>query len=84
MSLLSEAKVSTALVEQKNALIGGINSVTSIDQLDILSKILDFVTPLWVACDYGYKVRELRSRIRAVAKTLLGYEDYEDTISIYD
>jgi hypothetical protein len=59
-----------AIVRQKDAVIDRINHATDSEELTAAATLLDFAAPLWVSVGYGYKVGELRERIRARARVL--------------
>ncbi len=48
------------LVMQKNALLALINE----GKLEEAVRILNFLAPTWQAGNYGYKVREIKERIK--------------------
>jgi hypothetical protein len=56
---MNEQEIDNALVGQKDKIIRLINN----DMVLHAEMLLNFVEALWYACDYGYKVRELRQRI---------------------
>ena len=65
------------LVRPKNALLAKINSAGDVDDLIKAVELLDFAAPVWAACDYGYKVTELRQAIRVRSQDLLDCEREE-------
>lgn len=56
---MNNSEVSNALVNQKNLLIGMVND----GNLFVAVEMLDMMSDLWKALDYGYKVREINRRI---------------------
>jgi hypothetical protein len=70
--LADHVAVDSALVGQKDAIIGRINRAEDYTGLDAAAALLSFAAPLWDANGYGYKVREIRERIRNRATELAG------------
>lgn len=56
---ISEEALDNELVKQKNMIIKMINE----DRILEAQSMIEVVTPMWIACDYGYKVKELIDRI---------------------
>lgn len=52
--------VENELVDQKNKILALVNE----EEFDKAILLLHFATPLWLKCDYGYKVREIQQRIK--------------------
>lgn len=74
---MGTADLDNALVNQKNTLLSALNDATDIDDLYNVIDLLDFAAPLWEACEYGYKVREIRQALRAKAAVMLESEQEE-------
>lgn len=53
--------IENILVEQKNKILHLCNE----GQYDTVVCLLAFVTPLWEKCEYGYKIQEIKERIKA-------------------
>ncbi len=63
------------LVQQKNELLTLVND----GQYEQASTILDFLTPSWTAQGYGYKVKEIKERIRRELDNLAFHADHHQT-----
>lgn len=68
------ADLDNALVNQKHLILTAIYAAGDVDDLLAAAKLLDFAAPLWEACNYGYKVRELRQAVRLKAGDMLDGE----------
>ncbi len=68
-----------ALVMQKNALLTLVNE----GKYEQASTILDFLAPSWEAERYGYKVREIRERIRRELDDLAFHAEHHQTEAKY-
>jgi hypothetical protein len=68
------ANLDNALIGQKDKLLTTINYTSDVDELVGAAKLLNLVAPLWEACEYGYKVRELRQAVRVKAGDMLEAE----------
>lgn len=64
-----------ALVAQKNELLSTINAADDWELLRRAMRALEFATPVWIACEYGYKVREMKDRIVAKAEYMIEQEE---------
>jgi hypothetical protein len=74
---MNEANLDNALVDQKNTLLRRIATAGDVDGLLDAIGLLDFAAPVWEACTYGYKVRELQQVVRETAAAMLAGEQGE-------
>jgi hypothetical protein len=62
-NIMDSAIVDNRLIEQKDHLL----MLSSVDELEAIQEgcaCLRFVSRLWCACDYGYKVGEVKRRLQ--------------------
>ncbi len=64
-----------ALVMQKNALLTLVNE----GKYEEATAILNFLAPSWEAERYGYKVREIRERIKRELDSLIFNSEHHST-----
>lgn len=75
----SAATMNNVLVSMKDELLSEINTSSNEEALTECVKKLLFVAPLWETLNYGYKVRELKNRIKDAAQSQL--EDEEEFLA---
>lgn len=61
------AELDNALVAQKNHILAIINNGDLVHALDMIA----FTEPVWIAAGYGYKIREMRDRVKEQANHLM-------------
>lgn len=64
------AELTNALVAQNNALAAAIEKAEDAEELGRADKAVTFVADVWTAVGYGYKLVELRQRVKNRAKAL--------------
>lgn len=68
------ADLMNALVAQNNQICVAIEYSEDADGLEQASKLIDFVADVWSAVDYGYKLVEVRERLKRKANELASAE----------
>jgi hypothetical protein len=63
LTSITEEELDFLLIAQKDKLIRRIDHASPADVQPILST-LNLLEPLWIACNYQYKYRELKERLR--------------------
>ena len=75
-------EISNALVKQKDAILAALNGVEDAKGLRRAKEMLDLVRPVWEACEYGYKVKEVAERLMTAAEYLIiGQEEFLLTLT---
>jgi hypothetical protein len=67
--------VEGALIAQKNHLLGKVDTAKDGVELREAKKLLDFAAILWRQIEYGYKVKEINSRILEKAINMIEAEE---------
>ena len=67
--------IENELVNQKNAILALVNA----EDYERALSALALLEPLWITCEYGYKARELRQRIRDEARMRALQSDHWST-----
>lgn len=62
-SLINNDLLDTILIQQKDRIISLIDRATSLEDCGAIAQILLTLQTLWTACDYEYKLKELKERL---------------------
>lgn len=66
--------IDNELIRQKNVILQLVNQESFVKAKDFL----DFVTPLWESCGYGYKVKEIKERIlKGIKEKISGFSHHK-------